>query len=454
MSSTATPGLGDRSYLVHDGELAFVVDPQRDVDRLVDLAHTDSVRITHIFETHVHNDYVSGGLELARRTGATIVSATAEPLSFDHHGVADGDELSIGRLQVQAMHTPGHTHHHLAYVVQADGEPRAVFTGGSLLFGTVGRTDLMGPAAAVELARAQYHSARSLLDTLPSACAVHPTHGFGSFCASAQASDVADSTIGRERLENIAARVEDEDSFAKDVLRDLTAAPAYYAHIPHLNRAGPQPLDLSPPRLVDPRSLVSRLGSGEWVVDLRSRRLFARDHVSGTISIELDDPFAVYVGWIVPWGSPITLLAEDPDAITEAQISLARIGIDRPAGAGIDTVAELAPDRRSSFPVASFRELRAALEDRSRAQSLTVLDVRRRDEWSERHIAGSVNIPIHELLDHLHHVPDGELWTHCASGYRAAIAASLLERAGHDVVLVDDEWEHAAPAGLNVSDSG
>ncbi len=425
-----TPGLGDRTYLVHDGTTAFVVDPQRDIDRILSVAGDDRVTIDKIFETHVHNDYVSGGLALSRRTGAPIVANGHDDFSFDVHGVEDGSAITVGDMTVEARHSPGHTHTHLSYIVHEDGRARAVFTGGSLLYGTVGRTDLLGEESTEQLTHDQWATVRTLVEELPDDVAVYPTHGFGSFC-SAQAGANRDSgTIGDER-DNPAVTTDDADEFVADLLAGLTDAPAYYAHMGHLNLAGMAEPDLSPITSVDAAELEKRLDSGEWVVDLRDRRAYAGRHLVGTLNFEVDG-LPTHLGWLIPWGSRLTLLADDPDAITQAQRRLARIGIDRPDQADLaQAEAALATEGYTVAPYARLAETPAEERD------FTVVDVRRQDEFNDGHLDGAVNIALHQLLDHLHHVPAGPLWVHCASGARAAIGASLLARAGYDVTLVD-----------------
>jgi glyoxylase-like metal-dependent hydrolase (beta-lactamase superfamily II) len=440
-----TPSLGDRSYLVHDGEAALVVDPQRDIARLLDAAEQAGVTITHVAETHVHNDYVSGGLTLVRLTGATYLHAAAEPLRFDHHPVSDGDVVAVGSMRVEVRHTPGHTPHHLSFVVTADGHPPAVFTGGSMLYGTVGRTDLIGPDETRELTHAQYRSVHSLAASLPDDTSVYPTHGFGSFCASAASELESDGTLGTERSANIALTATDEDAFVEQLLAGLDAYPKYYAHMGPLNTAGVAAADFSPPAEVDPVELARRIHRGEWVVDLRPRREFAESHLAGTIGIELSTSFCTYLGWLVPWGMPITLLADTHDHIVEAQQQLVRIGIDRPAGAAEGGIDRWAPNAdRSAYPVTTFAGLHEV-------DGPTILDVRQHGEFSAGHLEGSTHIPLHELLGRLDEVPAGRVHVHCQSGYRASIAASLLDRAGHDIVLVDDDVANAAESGIPLS---
>ncbi|MGH9151095.1 MAG: MBL fold metallo-hydrolase, partial [Acidimicrobiales bacterium] len=275
-----TPSLGDRSYVVVDAGEAVVVDPQRDVDRVLAVVDERALRLTHVLETHVHNDYVTGGLDLARRTGGAYVLAAADDVAFERVGAADGDELAVGGLVVRALHTPGHTPAHLSWVVSSGGRPVAAFTGGSMLYGTVGRTDLISPEATDGLTRAQFHSVRRLARELADDVGVHPTHGFGSFCASAPASGADRSTIGREREDNVALTIDDEERFVAHLLGGVTAHPRYYAHMAPINRRGPAPVDLSAPEPADPAELRRRVAAGQWVVDVRPRASFARAHLA------------------------------------------------------------------------------------------------------------------------------------------------------------------------------
>jgi len=441
-----TPALGDRSYLAHDGEIALVVDPQRDIDRMLALAAARGVRIAHVFETHLHNDYVTGGLALALATGAAYHVNGADEVAFDRRPAADGDVIEVSpALRVRVLATPGHTFTHLSYVLEAEGHRPAVFTGGSLLYGSTGRPDLLGRVHAGELAHAQFASAHRLAAELPEDAPVYPTHGFGSFCSSTQALG-SSSTIGRERRIN-PALILDEDRYVSELLAGLDAYPAYYAHMSPANAAGPPGPDLSAPHPADAAELRRRIEAGEWVVDLRARRAFAAGHVAGSFSFDLDGSFATYLGWLIPWGTPLTLLGQTPEQVTRAQRELVRIGIDRPAAAATGRPGDWAGGRPlRSYPVADFADLEAV----RRHRSVVILDVRRNQEWTESHIAGAVHIPLHELPARLGEVPAGEVWVHCGAGYRASVAASLLDAAGQTVVAVDDEYDHAARAGLPI----
>jgi hydroxyacylglutathione hydrolase len=440
----ATPALGDRSYLIHDETRAVVVDPQRDIGRVLDAAESRGVRITHVLETHIHNDYVTGGLALARETGAAYVVAASEDVSFERMGVRDNDQISTGSLTVAVMHTPGHTPGHLSYVLSdAGGNVAGVFTGGSMLYGAVGRTDLISPEQTEPLTRAQYRSVRRLAEELPDDAAVYPTHGFGSFCSATPTSGTS-STIGNERRVNVALRNE-EAVFVEELIAGLNAYPRYYAHMGPLNRRGPQAPSLSGPARADAAELRRRIDAGEWVVDLRERHAFARAHVAGTVSIELGDPFSTYLGWTIPWGAPLTVIGDHPEQVAEAQLQLTRIGIDQIAAAAAGPTEALAANGNiSSYRVADFGAL-AAEWDRP---GTVILDVRRPDEWQLNHLNGAVHIPFWELEQRTAEVPDGEVWVHCASGFRASIGASILDRAGRKVVHVDDDWDRAAQLGL------
>jgi len=445
-----TPALGDRSYLVHDGETALVIDPQRDIDRIIALAGGAGVRVTHVAETHMHNDYVTGGFALARAAGAAYLVNADDPVSFDRTPVSDGDLVEIGGMRLRALATPGHTYSHLAYVVEAGdgaagGEMAGVFTGGSLLYGSTGRTDLLGPDATAALTRAQWASARRLARELPDTARIFPTHGFGSFCSATQ-SEAASSTIGHEKLVN-PVLTRDEGSYVESLLAGLDAWPAYYAHMAPVNLAGPAGPDLSPPRPADAAELRRRIEAGEWVVDLRDRIAFAAGHVPGTFSFPLDNRFATYLGWMIPWGTPLTLLGDSPEQVAQAQRELARIGIDRPAAAATGRPETWAGERGvASLRLAKFGDLAAVLGAGNGRP--VVLDVRRRLEWETGHIAGAVHIPLHELPARAAEVPPGEVWVHCESGYRSILAASILAARGRRVVSVNDDFAGAAAAGL------
>jgi glyoxylase-like metal-dependent hydrolase (beta-lactamase superfamily II)/rhodanese-related sulfurtransferase len=440
-----TPQLGDRSYLVHDGEVGVVIDPQRDTDR-VDKAIADAgVRITHVAETHIHNDYVTGGLQLARDHNAAYLVSAEDNVPYERQPISDGDSVRVGRMVLKAVATPGHTHHHLSYIV-TDGDRQAVFSGGSLLYGSVGRTDLVSAEDTVPLTHHQYASVRKLAQEAGTDAGLYPTHGFGSFCSSGPASGAESSTIGEQLAENHALTDPDEEHFVRELIHNLTAYPSYYAHMAPINLAGPTAPDLDVPDSLDGEELAARLERGEWVVDLRNRIAFAGNHLRGSVSFEYGDgtKFTAFLGWVLPWHEKLTLVGERQD-VEDAIRDLSRIGIDNPDAAIGARPADLAPGAAtSSYESVGWQEvLQRPKEDR-------ILDVRRTDEFEESHIQDAVNIPLHELLRRMDEVPAGRLWVHCGSGYRSAVAASLLQRAGRDVVHVDAKFRRAEKAGLTL----
>jgi len=441
-----TPSLGDRSYLVTDGVVAFVIDPQRDIDRVLALTESRGIAVTHVFETHIHNDYVTGGLALARATGAAYHVNGADAVAFDRVAIGDGDVLPVGNsMRVRVIATPGHTFTHLSYALEdtVTGEAVAVFSGGSLLHGSAGRPDLLGAEHAPALAAAQRRSLRRLTTQLPDEAEVYPTHGFGSFCA-ATATTSDGSTIGQERLANPALLL-DEGSYVSTVLAGLDAYPAYYAQMGPANAAGPAAPELTAPAPSSLAQIRRRLADGEWVVDLRNRRAFAAGHLPGSLNFEYGDSLVANLGWLLPPGTPVTLIGDSPDQVADAQLDLARIGIDRIAGmAGPTEEWHSGVPRLASYPVADFEDLAAVL----REQPVLVLDVRRRLEWSGGHIEGALHVPLHLLPGRLPDLPPGPIWVHCQAGYRASVAASLLNAAGHTVTAVDDDFGRAAGIGL------
>jgi hydroxyacylglutathione hydrolase len=441
-----TPSLGDRSYLIHDGSVALVIDPQRDIDRVTTLAAEHGVRITHVVETHVHNDYITGGLALARATGATYLVNEADPVRFARSALRDGDSIPISdAMRVRVLATPGHTFTHLSYVLEADGAVAGVFTGGSLLYGATGRPDLLGPENTSALAQAQFASAQRLARELPDSAPVFPTHGFGSFCSAGQSEGARSSTIGHEKLVNPALTMS-QQAYLDTLLAGLDAWPAYYAHMGPANLAGPDGPDLSPPRLAGAQEIRRRIEAGEWVIDLRDRLAFAAGFLPGSVCFTLGNSFATYVGWTVPWGAPLSLLGETPDQVADAQRELARIGVGRPVAAATGKLLDWAGDQ----PLASVRLAKFGdLADRmNRRPGPVVLDVRRNLEWADGHVAGATHIPLHDLPGRLDDVPPGEVWVHCQSGYRSMAAASLLAARDRDVIGVNDHFSNAASAGV------
>jgi glyoxylase-like metal-dependent hydrolase (beta-lactamase superfamily II)/rhodanese-related sulfurtransferase len=433
-----TEGLGDSTYVLSvDGDAA-VIDPQRDVERAIATAASRNAAIRYVFETHVHNDYVSGANALREGLDIEVVAPADGGYAFPVRGVRDGDEVKLGGLRLVAMATPGHTPEHTSYLLLADGddEPIAVFSGGSLIVGGAGRTDLLGADRVGELVGAQFATMRRFAD-LPDRVRVLPTHGAGSFCAAPATTPHRISTIGAERVSNDALRTEDLATFAREQLDGLPAYPTYYARMAALNRAGPNAAGDpdAVPRL-DADAVADAIGRGVVIVDARDGAAFAEAHVPGSLDVPLEDGFGTYVGWLVPFGTPLVLVVEDDRAAREAVLQLARIGYDRVEGVldgGIEAW------RASGRPVAAFPTIDAAAlaGEISDGTAGELLDVRQRAEWDDGHLEGSRHVFVGDLPSELGAFSREEVTTViCASGFRSAMAASLLDRAGVPVRLV------------------
>lgn len=431
------PELGNRCHLVHDGVSALVVDPPRDLAAVERAAESECVEIAAVADTHVHNDYVSGALGLSRRHGADYLLSADEHVDFERVGVRGGNVVDVGGLRVRVIDTPGHTRHHQSFLAAEGDAPGVLFSGGSLLHGTVGRTDLVDPGLTHDLARAQWASARTLGELDP-ATLLHPTHGFGSFCAGSSPCRVGGNvTIGEQRAVNPALLLE-RDQFVAQLVAGLGPVPSYYSHMAPLNRAGAGRALPRAARAVTAEDVTDAILRGDWVVDLRHRSSYAAGHLAGSISVEYGTQFATYVGWLVPWQDGIVLLTDSPTDLGPALRDLAAIGID---GVGTHVLGD-GDQLTGTYRRADWADFRATSEPR------VVVDVRQRDEYDAGHLPGALHLPVQDVETRGVTLPTGELWVHCRSGYRAGIAASLLHRMGRSVVHVDDAWERVAELAI------
>jgi hydroxyacylglutathione hydrolase len=415
-----TTSLGDTSYVFgHDGT-GIVVDPQRDIRRFRDAIERLEVTVTHVLDTHIHNDYLSGAPALARELGADLVLPAGAGAAYSfapafHHEEMKGE----GALTIRPMHTPGHTPEHTSYLVLIDGIPSAVFTGGSLLAGSAGRSDLLGTEFAESLARLQYLSVNRLTE-LPGDVEVLPTHGAGSFCTSSASAGGGSSTIAAELRSNPVLQHADADAFVTAQLTGLAPYPDYYASMAPINRRDPGVIDTVVVPLI-PASLVDLDG---WIIDLRPRDRYLAGHLPGSLSIEWGSSFAPWAGWLVPFGERVHLVLDPLQDPIWAATELGRIGYDVKGATTDLSGVELVSGR-----TASVDETRAAI-----AAGETVVDVRDPNEWATAHADGTIHRYVPDLRDD---VPgEGDVWLVCASGFRAAIASSLVERAGRTPVTV------------------
>jgi len=432
-------GLGHASYLLGDetAGLAAVIDPRRDVDAYLERAQAEGLRITEIFETHVHNDYVSGAEELRRRTGATVRVSADAGLTRVHQPLRDGDELRLGSLRVRSIATPGHTPEHLSFAVADLGrsdDDWVLFSGGALLVGTAARPDLLGGREeAMRAAGIEFATLRDRIATLADWIELYPTHGAGSLCG-AGIGGKRWSTIGYERRHNPALGQPDADAFRRFILADQPTVPAYWRQMRQLNQAGASPLeaisDLLP---MTADALEHAIGHDAIVVDARGAHAFAEGHIPGALGIGLADNFGTWVGSVVPIDSQVILVLAEPDDLDAAVAQLRRAGFDHVAGyllGGFDAW------RESGRPTASL-ETRTVDELVAAAGTgkTRVLDVRETSEWRGGHIRGALHIPGGALPSRLSEVPDDRpLTVVCDIGYRSTLAASLLLRAGRNEV--------------------
>jgi glyoxylase-like metal-dependent hydrolase (beta-lactamase superfamily II)/rhodanese-related sulfurtransferase len=428
-----TPSLGDATYLLVHGSSAILVDPQRDVGRFLEAAGDVAADVSHVLETHVHNDYVSGGRPAAVRTGADLVLPAGSGVAFPFVPAFHGDDIEgPAGLTIRPLHTPGHTPEHVSYLVILEGEPQLVFTGGSMLVGSAGRSDLLGAEFAHQLAVLQHGSLQRLAQ-LPDAVGVFPTHGRGSFCTVSSAGH-STSTIGREKAENPMFSFPDSESFAAAQLSSLEPYPAYYQHMAPINRAGPAPLIDDPVPELKADQFADRM-AGASVIDGRGRYAFAAGHVPGSLGIEHGDSFAPWAGWLLEFGAPVLLVLDNGQDAQLAATELGRIGFDDVLGVmrGVEDWAA------SGRELASFEAVSASdVARRPGGNALQLLDVRAPSEWHAGHLEGSTWTYVPELLAGL---PAGlnrdqPVWLICESGLRSSIAAGLVERHGFQPIVV------------------
>jgi hydroxyacylglutathione hydrolase len=446
-------GLGHISALVADDarRVAAVIDPRRDVDVYLAAAAERGWRITHVLETHLHNDYVSGAPELAALTGARhVIGAGAEPV-YEHQPTRDGDAFDIGSLRFTTMDTPGHTPEHVAYTLadrsRAD-DALAVFSGGSLLVGAVGRTDLLGAEHAEPYARQMFHSLHDRLLAQQDYVGVLPTHGGGSLCSKDIASTPS-STIGYERRHSGLLAITEIEDFVRALLFDQPGYPRYFARMRPINKAGAPPLGtIAGPTALSVAEVQALIADDAQVIDARPFPEYAAGHVPGSFAIPAGSSFGTWLGWVVPPDRPIVLVLESAEDWDDLYRQALRIGYDDVRG----HLSSIADWRAAGLPLetgkqANIRDLAAQLAGGGPAAPL-VLDVRQHSEWVEGHIPGSVHLMGGDLPDRLAELPrDRPIVTICRSANRSAVAAGVLLRAGFsDVTWVDSgvpSWRRA-----------
>ena len=428
-----TPKIAHSSYLLVGKKSCAVVDPRRDIDVYLAQARELGVRITHILETHLHADFVSGHLDLAQATGAPIFAPRAANCGFAHEAIGEGDVIEIEDMRLDVLETPGHTPEHVCYVVTDTGRgdsPVGVFSGDALFVGDVGRPDLF-PGRASELAGKLYHSLHNVLLNLPDHCEVYPAHGAGSLCGRSVGAKWR-STIGYERRHNTALQIRDQEAFVRSLTNDMPPAPDHFRRCSEINRQGPRLLaDLDASAELSPAEFRARRErDGTVVVDVRGYPAFAGMHVPGSIHLDLAGNFPTFAGWVLAPQADILWVADRHEAADEATLWARRVGLD---GRVAHMAGGIAAWATSGFEVEHLHLVSAEdLHDRVTGQEgIVLVDVRTPLEFIDSHIQGAVNIPAPDLRTrHTELNPEKRIFFICSSGNRSGLAASLLRQHG------------------------
>jgi len=435
-------GLSQFSYAVGcagAGEIA-IVDPRRDVDVYEEFASDQDVEITHVLETHIHADFASGARELAERTGAKLYVSAYDAgekyeVAFPHEKLEDADALEIGSVRIEALHTPGHTPEHLSFLIydthRSADVPEIMLSGDFLFVGSLGRPDLLGEDAKRELAARLYASVRDKLSGLHAGLEVHPGHGAGSMCGAGMSARPI-STLGFERIANPYLDPGlSETQFVEKILGSAPPFPPYYRRMKTLNSAGPPILDGLPGRdAIGLEEFHALSEAGHVVVDLRDHLAFGGGHIPNAFGIGVDGSLSTWAAWVVPYETPILLVAENAFAVDPAIRALVRVGLDQIRGwleGGMNAW------RQQGLPIATLPQVSIPELARARNEgSMDVLDVRGDGEWSEGHIEGAVHVHGGMVEERLDEIPRNgrPLAVICGSGYRSTVAASVLKRAG------------------------
>jgi hydroxyacylglutathione hydrolase len=446
IESFVDTGLGNSAYLIgsDDTKKGILIDPLRDVDRYLHAASERGIQVTHVLDTHLHADFVSGNREIAHQTGATIGASAEANAGFDHQPLTEDSVIDLGAFQVRVVTTPGHTPEHISFLLlEPDAKtPSALFSGGALIVGGAARTDLLTPELTQPLARQLYHTIHDKLLKLPEALEVFPTHGAGSFCVAPTSSDRT-TTIGRERLNNSLVQARSEEEFVQRALAGLPSYPTYYKYLRDINQRGAKILGGIP--LLKPLSaseVKALMEENVVVLDVRHGRQFAAGHIPGSYGIRVDAPLTTWAGWLIPFGSQIVLVAESTDQTVAATRQLIRIGYDNLAGRledGIDAWAREYPVE--TIPSINSKELREQMENVGKGSRLPLLlvDVRQQSEWDAGHIPGAIHFEGGRVAwENLPFPHDRPLAIQCATGNRSMSVSSVLRRRGYRNVFQVD----------------
>ncbi len=438
------PGLAIYSYIVGDEKTkeAAVIDPTRDVDEFIEIAKREGLHIKHVFETHVHADFVSGSREMKDRLGddvtihASGMGGEDWTPSYADHVVQDGDEVVMGSVRLKAIHTPGHTLEHVSWALFDDSRssdtPWLVFTGDFVFVGDVGRPDLLGEEARKELAHQLYKSVFGKLPPLPDFTEIFPGHGAGSLCGKAIGSR-ASSTLGYERRFNAALVEKPEEQWIGDLMDQMPLSPPYFARMKQINKEGPAVIgpELPGQRRWSAKDVHERMCENCLIVDVRSKEAFAAAHIPGAINIPFGPTLPTWAGWVLPYDRPTLIVVDDPAQMPEVTTHLLRVGFDDIQGyleGGMDAW-QVSGYEMATLTTVTVQSLAG------RTGGVTVLDVRTEKEWNAGHIEGAIHIHGGKLQENFELVPRVKpVVVICGSGYRGSIAASFLKREGYENV--------------------
>jgi glyoxylase-like metal-dependent hydrolase (beta-lactamase superfamily II) len=459
--------LAHASYLIgSDGE-AVIVDPQRDVDQYVDEAAAHNLRIKYVIETHLHADFVSGHRELAARTGAEIVFGQKAEATIPHRAVKDGDELAVGKVKLGILETPGHTPEGICVLVidtEVSAQPQKVLTGDTLFIGDVGRPDLAGGKGYTPqtMAGMMYDSLHEKLMQLDDAVEVYPAHGAGSMCGRNLSTETS-STIGHQRKFNYALQPMMKEQFVKLMTTDLPEAPAYFSEDAEINRTGAEALTGLPrAAALSPVEVYKLAAQGSVILDTRDAAAFGAGHVPGALNIGLGGQFASWAGSLIPMTSPIVIIAGSDEQIEEAQLRLARVGLENLEGylAGGMNAWEKADLELAVVAQVSVAELKELIDSRP---GLQLIDVRRPAEYESGHAPRAISAPLAKLKEKFPQLklkPTAPTAIICAGGYRSSAATSIAQQAGFTDLLnvaggtrawIDAGYEVEMPAKVAAS---
>lgn len=421
------------SYMLAGQDSCAVIDPQRDIDIYMEAARQKGFQITHIFQTHLHADFISGHMDLAKQTGAKIYVAKSAECTFGHVPLVEGDTITIENMRIDVLETPGHTPEHLSFVVTDESRgdsPIGVFVGDTLFVGDVGRPDLF-PDKAKELAGKLYHSLHDKLLKLPDYCEVYPAHGAGSLCGRSMGAKYL-TTIGYERKFNPALKIRDENSFVRSLTEDMPSAPDHFSRCSEINRDGPI--------LVEQLPELKRLSVNEFVqsindpdiqvLDTRNYLAFGGQHVHGSWHLDLNGNFPTFAGWVLPTDKDFLLITDDEDHAYQSVVWARRVGVDRITGylvGGMPAWLTSVSTTNSIFQLSTEELHDRVIGD----NNFALVDVRAKAEYEENHIEGSINIETADLRTQ-HETLDSEksIILICSSGNRSSLGSSILAQQG------------------------